>query len=228
LNIECTFQRPTKRRGPVNRVAEEIKRLKTTHDGEPFTQSGADPSTHPLFYGMESIASYTVVKRLVTQYFLFLYPSFPFPHENLFMESLERPETHDINFLSLLAAMCALVSASFPRIARSVVVEMGDESLLENNLQGFVERCMLVALDVRGARFSFGRRYSTSDAATSLLLGVASAITNSWPQYTYYMGESDRILECIKLQKKGGEGPLGLVDSEMENRLYSALFRSTR
>jgi hypothetical protein len=226
LEIECTFQRPTKRRGPINRVAEEIKRLKRVPTDD-FT-SGADTATASLFFGLDSVAPYPIIKRLVSQYFTFLYPFFPFPHENIFMNHLERPDFHDSRFLALLASMCALVSASFPRIARPAVAEIGDESLLENNLALFIERCVLVAADARGARFFQEKRFSASDAATSTLLGLTSAIINSWPQFSLYISEGDRLLQCIKLQKRGDDEATNYVESEIESRIYGALFTATR
>jgi hypothetical protein len=228
LEIECTFQRPTKRRGPVNRVAEEIKRQKRSSDPDDFTRVVADPSSNPLFLPLESIAPHAVVKRLALYYFTFLYPFYPFPHENLFMESLDRPEYYDSQFLALLASVCALTTASFPRLARSALLEIGDDDLIQNNLQPFIDRCMIVASDARGSRFYNAKRFATSDAATSLLLGITSTITNSWSQYSLYMSECDRILQCLKLQKRVGDEPTNFVDSELESRISSTLFRITR
>jgi hypothetical protein len=226
LEIECTFQRPTKRRGPVNRVAEEIKRLKTTSNGS-FTEPEANVAPS-FFIGLESIAPYPTVKALVDHYFMFFYPLLSFPHQTLFRDQLDRPEFHDPNFVAQVAAMCGLASSSFPRLVRSAVAELADPSLLHNNLQGFIERCLTTAADARGSRFTMSKRFTAADAATSLLLGLTSSIMNSWPQFSLYMAECDRIIQCVRLQNKGGNEPTNYVDDAPEERVYTALFRATR
>jgi len=80
LNLECKFERPSRRRGPPNRHAESLKRQKL----DPSGQSGPSSPTHAAqtlasfaqqqVLSIEAIALPTVVSPLIDDYFTYLHP----------------------------------------------------------------------------------------------------------------------------------------------------------
>jgi hypothetical protein len=174
----------------------------------------------------ETIATFDVVNRLVLIYFTYVYPRFPFPHENLFIESLEkRLDIHDDqSYIALLAAVVGTAAASIPRLARMVLLDVGNETLAANDIFPFIERCVKVATDARGPRFLTRGEFSVHDANTSFLLGMIGALTERWAMFRLYMGESLNILQWLNLEKKEGITPLNYVDTELAARLYAAIF----
>lgn len=242
LNIECTFNRPTKRRGPINKVAEELKRQKRVHhpnNDQNEISSLAEHTTGNLSllfhtthddHTAESIAPFDVVKRLVMLYFTYVYPRFPFPHEDLFVECLNKrlDLEEDKDYTALLAAVVGVTAAFVPRLARVVLLELGDESLLANNLTPFIQRCVKMATDIRGGGFQMREAYSVHDANTSFLLGLIGGMRHKWTQFRFCMAESLNILQWLNLQKKEGVTPQNYVDSELAARLYAAIYVQMR
>ncbi|KAL8817709.1 MAG: hypothetical protein Q9191_008095 [Dirinaria sp. TL-2023a] len=118
LGIECRFERPSKRRGPPNRHAEALKRQKMD-SGMPG-QAGSTSPTHAAqalasfaqtpFYkqNMETIAPLPIVEALIQDYFTYLHPLIPVPHEPSFREALsQREDNTNPTFLALLTSMTA-------------------------------------------------------------------------------------------------------------------------
>ena len=178
----------------------------------------------------ESIAPFDIINRLVLIYFTYVYPRYPFPHENLFIESLDkRLDMHDDqNFVALLAAVVGTAAASIPRLARMVLLDIGNDTLAMDNLLPFIERCIKVATDIRGPRFLTRADFTVHDANTSFLLGMIGALTDRWAMFRMYMSESLNILQWLDLQKKEGVTPQNFVDTELAARLYAAIYTQMR
>jgi hypothetical protein len=216
-------------------VAEELKRQKRVHqpsnnDELPTIDDTGTVSLSILFHTAESIAPFEVVKRLVMLYFTYVYPRFPFPHEDLFVDSLNKrlDFEDDRNYTALLAAVAGVTAAFIPRLARVVLLETGEETLLANNLTPFIERCMKVVAESRGAQFQMRGEHSVHDANISFLMGLIGAMMHRWSQFRLYMAESLNILQWLDLQKKEGVTPQNYVDSELAARLYAAIYVQMR
>jgi hypothetical protein len=159
-------------------------------------------------------------------YFTYVYPRFPFPHENLFLESLEKrlDINDDQRYVALLAAVIGTAVASIPRLARIVLLDVGVQELITNDIFPFVERCVKVATDARGPRFFTRRDFVAQDATTSFLLGMIGALTERWAMFRLYMAESLNILQLLNTEKKEGVIPQSYVESEQAARIHAAIF----
>jgi hypothetical protein len=207
-----------------------MKRVHHPDDGaSDLAQAGAE-SIGSFFMTADSIAPFDVVNRLVLIYFTYVYPRYPFPHENLFIESLEkRLDMHDDqNYVALLAAVIGTAAASIPRLARMVLLDIGSDALVMDSLLPFIERCIKVATDARGARFLTKTDFTVHDANTSFLLGMIGALTDRWGMFRMYMAESLNILQWLDLQKKEEVTPQNYVDTELASRLHAAIYTQMR
>ena len=129
LEIPCTFERPSRRRGPPNRHAEAIKRQKLE---ESQTQSTGSP-THdaaqslaalsmPPMLSAESICDIDTLQVLIDDYFLYIHPLIPLPHEPTFREAFRnREDKTNMSFLCLIASMMETLVASFPSPSTTAV-----------------------------------------------------------------------------------------------------------
>ena len=80
LNLECKFERPSKRRGPPNKHAETLKRQRL----DPSGQSGPSSPTHAAetlasfaqqqVLSIESIAHPSILYPLIDEYFSYVHP----------------------------------------------------------------------------------------------------------------------------------------------------------
>jgi hypothetical protein len=211
----------------VNRVAEELKRQKRSSDQDTdMTQAGAleQQSEHQFLppLSFEAIAPFEFVDRLVTVYFTYIYPIYPFPHENLFLDQFHSlTDTNDPVFLALVASMVGMVSITFPRLARMVL--FGDA--VDGNLVTFVERCIRVTVDARGSSYLMRDDLKVNDATTSFFLGMTGARLNRPGQFRLYTSECLSILE-LPIDESGL--PSSLVEAEIGNRIKSAILVETK
>ena len=211
----------------MNRVAEELKRQKRSSDEDTdLTQTGAleQQPDHQFLspLSFEAIAPFEFVDRLVTVYFTYIYPLYPFPHENLFLDQFHSlADTNDPVFLALVASMVGMVSITFPRLARMVL--FGD--VADGNLITFVERCIRVAVDARGTSYLMRDELKINDAATSFFLGMIGARLNRSGQFRLYMAECLSILNLPTNDTTSNVGvPTSLVEAEIGYRIRSAVF----
>ncbi|KAL5001450.1 hypothetical protein BDV10DRAFT_6463 [Aspergillus recurvatus] len=186
LNIPCTYERPTRRRGPPNRHAEAFKKQKL---GEtPYNAANSpspDQSTQlsPALSGtglpatsgalsLESICSLPTILLLIDDYFTYIHPLIPVPHEPTYRAALERREdlTHS-TFLAMTAGMIGALVASFPR--RPKMHMKPEERAAFPHSTALVKRCRDVAVQARGAGY-LDRNPNVYDAATSYFLGLCS------------------------------------------------------
>ncbi|TAQ84213.1 hypothetical protein B7494_g7469 [Chlorociboria aeruginascens] len=216
LDIPCTFERPSRRRGPPNRHAEAIKKRRL--DDSPGAGSFSSPtspnnvaatlasfSSHAVL-SAESICPFSTLELLVDDFFTYIHPLAPFPHEPSFRAAFKhREDVHNPAFLALLASMVGSLVASFPRKPRLHLKAQHREHLFPNSIS-LVERCHRVAVEARGTGY-LDKELSVYDAATSYFLGLAGAYTFNWRQCRLYFGETlniARVLGAHKLQDTGG------------------------
>ncbi|KAL2354343.1 hypothetical protein BJ546DRAFT_843711 [Cryomyces antarcticus] len=210
LDIPCTFDRPSRRRGPPNRHAEAIKRRRLESPGVSGPSSPSSPtnaaqalaalSSHPPL-SAESICDTTLLELLIQDFFTYIHPLCPFPHEPSFRESFRQREDYNNRpFLALLASMIGALVASFPRRPRLHLKALGKENLFPNHMS-LVLRCQKVAAAARGAGYLERDDLNIYDAATSYFLGLTGVYTYRWRQGRLYFGECLTIIRALGLNK---------------------------
>ncbi|KAF2115474.1 hypothetical protein BDV96DRAFT_612734 [Lophiotrema nucula] len=217
LDIPCTFDRPSRRRGPPNRHAEAIKK-KRKLDGEP----GSGPSTPasptnaahalaqlssvpPPHLSAESICSLPTMNALIDDFFTYVHPLCPFPHEPSFREAWENREDYsNPAFLALLASMIACLVASFPRKPR-LHLKSQTRDYYPSHLS-LVDKCREVCAQARGFGYLDRPGLNVYDACTSYFLGLTGAYIFQWRQLRLYFGECLTILRALGLHKTQEQG----------------------
>lgn len=190
LEIPCTYDRPSRRRGPPNRHAEQIKRRRLegafqtapqeapaspAHAAEVLTALSHPPSDPSVT--VEAICPFETIELLINDYFTHIHPLCPFPHEPSFREAWRRREDYqNPSFLALLASMLAALVASFPRKPRLYLKALRKDNMPPNHL-ALVEKCQKVCTLARGSGYLDGS-LSVHDAATSYLLGMSAIYTS--------------------------------------------------
>lgn len=221
LEIPCTFERPSRRRGPPNRHAEEIKRRRL--ESPAAFSSPASPnhvaatlaslSSHSI-QTAESICPWSILELLVDDFFTYIHPLAPFPHEPSFRLAFRaREDLHNPTFLALLASMVGSLVASFPRKPRLHLKAQNRETLFPSSVS-LVERCRKVALDARGTGY-LDRELSVYDAATSYFLGLAAGYTFQYHLCRLYFGECLSISRSIGLHRTRDPNFHGLGSTAM-------------
>ncbi|CAK4034425.1 Zn(II)2Cys6 transcription factor like [Lecanosticta acicola] len=235
LDIPCTFDRPSRRRGPPNRHAEAIKRRRLeeqqsaanspglsgtssptspTHAAQALTALAAHSST-PL--SAESICPLETLDLLIDDFFTYIHPLCPFPHEPSFREAWKRREDlTNKSFLALLASMIGALVASFPRKPRLHLKAQKRESLFSNHMS-LVQRCQKVCAAARGAGYLESEHLNVYDAATSYFVALMGIYTFRWRLGRLYFGECLTILRTLGLHKPKGQpyNQLGTLPTAM-------------
>ncbi|KAF2858869.1 hypothetical protein K470DRAFT_259367 [Piedraia hortae CBS 480.64] len=223
LDIPCTFQRPSRRRGPPNRHAEAIKRQRLdpsadppgppansspTHVMNPFAVSHGHAS--PTHITAESICPLDVLGPILDDYFRYIYPVCPFPHHGSFQEAWKRRE--DVSnkpFLALMASMLCVFVAAYPHKAR-LQLKLKRHGSMFRDCASFVQRCQQVCVLARGPGYLDSDTLSVHDAATSYLLGLSGFYSMNLRQARLYFGECSTIIRALGLhrQQEGANGPI--------------------
>ncbi|KAH9904350.1 hypothetical protein F4778DRAFT_59727 [Xylariomycetidae sp. FL2044] len=201
LNVECTFRRAMKRRGPPNKHAEAAKAAKRARTEDANNLSPAPYNVAETLVSIsskngaaqldaESIAPFPVLQLLVDDFFIYIHPLIPFPHEPSFRHGfINRLDRTNSEFLALLASMIGILVASFPRSARSHLKAQHSTGLYPSATT-MIEHCRNIALEARGARFMAKQDMNVDDAATSYFLGLAAAYTLQWRPCKRFMAET--------------------------------------
>ena len=247
LDIPCTYERPSRRRGPPNRHAEAIKKKKRdspvvdflTPPSPAVSSSTTLVSSEASNLSAESICPLALLTLLVDEYFTYVHPVVPFPHEPSFRTALQnREDTRDPKMLALLAAMIAALVASYPRKPRQHLKALRNENLFPSAVS-LLERCHNVAIEARGPGY-LDKDPSLVDALTSYLMALTGGYTFKIHQARLYANEAQSILRSLGFHrpKTSGTnaGPLGenqgssenLVEREVGRRLFWCLFVGMR
>lgn len=215
LDIPCTFDRPSRRRGPPNRHAEAIKKRRL--EGSPNNMSPSSPSSptnaahalaalssHPPL-SAESIAPLDTIEHFINDYFTYIHPLCPFPHEPSFRESFRRREDYNNRpFLALLASMIAALVSSFPRKPRLVLKAQGRQGLFPNHMS-LIHRCQQICAAARGPALLERDDLTVYDAATSYLIGLSHAYIFRWRPARLYFAEALAIIRALGLHDAKSE-----------------------
>ncbi|KAI1438070.1 hypothetical protein GGR50DRAFT_524015 [Xylaria sp. CBS 124048] len=220
LQVECTFRREMKRRGPPNKHAEAARAAKRHElkfhsspiihqhhvaEAQPPIPTSADV---PFTLDAESIAPWPVLMLLVDDFFVYIHPLTPFPHEPSFRQALaSRADRTDRDFLALLASMIGALVASFPRSARAQLKGQNNAGLFPTAVT-LVGRCRSIALEARGATFMARQDMSVDDAVTSYYLGIAAGYTLQWKLCRRFLSETMSFCRELSTHR-----PRGLASS---------------
>ncbi|KAK4986535.1 hypothetical protein LTR66_007841 [Elasticomyces elasticus] len=266
LDIPCTFERPSRRRGPPNRHAEAIKRRRLesphnisgpsspsspTHAAQALAALSTHPTSQPPLCA-ESICPMETLDLLVNDFFTYIHPLCPFPHEPSFREALKRREDYNNRpFLALLASMIAALVASFPRKPRLHIKQQRKENMFPNHMS-LVLRCQRVAAAARGPGYLESESLSVHDAATSYFLALTGVYTFRWRQGRLYFGECLTIIRALGLHRAkeqnqsqlgtfpamlgshepaqdfANDGPIDYITQEVGRRLFWTMFVSVK
>ncbi|RDA89475.1 hypothetical protein CP533_3634 [Ophiocordyceps camponoti-saundersi (nom. inval.)] len=223
LGVDCTYARETKRRGPPNKHAEAAKAAKRARVDVAVPSSSstaaASPSPHnaaktlvsisaDAVVDADAIAPLPVLEHLVDDFFTYVHPLSPFPHEPTFRQSFaNREDRTRPEFLGLLAAMVAALVASFPRSAREHLKAQHGSQLFPRPV-AMVDRCRDVALITRGSRWVLKQPKTLDDAATSYFLGLASAYAGQWNASRYFLAETLTLIRELGFSRPKHPGHL--------------------
>ncbi|KAI0624588.1 Fungal-trans multi-domain protein [Pyrenophora tritici-repentis] len=219
LEIPCTFERPSRRRGPPNRHAEAIKKRRI--GGGDFDSGGSTPQSptnaaHALAQlqsshasqpqlSAEEICALPTLNALIDDFFSYIHPLCPFPHEPSFRQAWARREDlTNPSFLALLASMLAVLVASFPRTPR---LHLTSQTRREYpNHLSLVDKCRHVCARARGPGYLDRPTLNVYDACTSYFLGLAGAYIFKWRQLRLYFAECLTIIRALGLHKPESQG----------------------
>lgn len=206
LQLDCTRNREMKRRGPPNKHA-EAARLAKKHRLEPnlsLSPAGEilSPTSSSDGLDAEMIGPYPVLSLLVDDFFTYIHPLIPFPHEPSFRQSFaNREDRTSREFLALLASMIGCLVASFPRSAREHLRSLRSTNLFPHSIT-MIERCRAVAIEARGVGFETKREMTVYDAATSYFLGLAAGYTLQWQLFRRFLSQSLTIIRELGYHTK--------------------------
>ncbi|WPH00091.1 Hypothetical protein R9X50_00291400 [Acrodontium crateriforme] len=219
LDIPCTFDRPTRRRGPPNKHAEAFKRRKVGDARDPTTPARTatlSPSspTHAAqalaslssqlsgpTLTAEAICSADILNLLIDDFFTYIHPLCPFPHEPTFREAWRRREdVTNKSFLALLASMIGALVSSFPRKPRLHLKAQKKQNLFPNHMS-LVYKCQEICAAARGPGYLESENLNIYDAATSYFLGLMGVYTFRSRLGRLYFAECLTIIRSLGLHK---------------------------
>ncbi|RYP70481.1 hypothetical protein DL771_005418 [Monosporascus sp. 5C6A] len=210
LNVECTFQRQMKRRGPPNKHAEAAraaKRNRVDSTDASVTMLSLSPEISQVAPDAESIAPWPVLELLVDDFFTYIHPLMPFPHQPTFRQAFaQRADRTSRKFLALLASMIGALVASFPRSARSHLKAQHSADLFPTSVT-MIERCRNIALQARGPLFLASQEMTADDAATSYFLSIAAAYTIQWKSCKRFMAETMTFVREVNVHRQKSSPP---------------------
>lgn len=153
----------------------------------------------------ESICPLEVLNHLIDDFFTYIHPLTPFPHEPSFRSAFEeREDLRNSSFLALLASMVGVLTASFPRKPRQHLMAYKYDKLFPSSVS-LVNRCHAIATEARGSGY-LDKEFTVYDAATSYFLGLAKAYTYNWQACRLYFAETISISRVVGAHKERIDG----------------------
>ncbi|SPO05510.1 uncharacterized protein DNG_08197 [Cephalotrichum gorgonifer] len=245
LNLECTNSRVVKRRGPPNKAVEAIRLKKQRMMEEAGQAGLASPSAASVNGGLqapgypstphtaaqalvsiagtenqtrldgEAIAPRTILEALVDDFFTYIHPLCPFPHQPTFQAAfVNREDRTDPEFLALLASMIGALVASFPRTARAHLKNLQSTQMFPRAVT-MIEKCRDIALEARGARWAAKQPKTMNDAATSYFLCLMASYTLQNNICRLHMGETLSVLNELGFNRPKHPGDLPTFGSDI-------------
>ncbi|POS71739.1 hypothetical protein DHEL01_v209862 [Diaporthe helianthi] len=255
LGVPCTYDRVKKRRGPPNRAAEAARQAEKRQkldtdapsDSSPPHQNAAQAlvslgtsGTPTVMDAEQCIAPLGVLELFIDDFYTYIFPLVPFPHEPTFRAAFERREDRtNPDFLALLAGMVAALVASFPRSARLHLKASHSYEKFPRSVM-LVDRCVKVALDMRNSETMLKDTATVNDAAVSYFVCLAMGYTMRYNQCRRFMGECLRFLRemgfhrrrppptSLSLNERSDEQPNDFITEEIGKRIYWTVFFGVR
>ncbi|CAK7197835.1 hypothetical protein SEUCBS139899_000485 [Sporothrix eucalyptigena] len=168
------------------------------------------PSSQPTL-SSDAIAPLHVLELLVDDFFTYIHPLIPFPHEPTFRRRFALTESRqEPGFLALLASMIGTLAASFPRSVRAHLKAKASLTTVPGvpppasftRAVAMVACCRDVALSARGAAFYTKPVLSVDDAATSYFLGLAAGYTFDWHLCRRFMAEAMSFVQELGFHRR--------------------------
>ncbi|EJP71047.1 Putative Zn(II)2Cys6 transcription factor [Beauveria bassiana ARSEF 2860] len=219
LNVDCTYNRETKRRGPPNKHAEAAKAAKKSRVETRLPGFAASPSpqiaaktlltiSSDAVLDAESIAPMPVLELLVDDFFTYIHPLAPFPHEPTFRQSFaNREDRTRPEFLALLSSMIGALVASFPRCVRDYLKSQHNTHIFPKAVV-MVDKCRDIALHTRGARWPIKQPKTLDDAMTSYFLGLGAAYTVHYNVARIFLSETLTLIRELGFTRPKHQGEL--------------------
>lgn len=141
------------------------------------------------------------LRLLVDDYFTYIHPLIPVPHEPTFRAAFDRREdVTNKTFLALLASMVGTLVASFPRRPKLHLATEIEKNDFPNST-ALVKRCHDVAIQARGPGY-LDKSATVYDAAISYFLGLCAGYVYDMHQSRIYLAECSTILRVYDLFKR--------------------------
>jgi hypothetical protein len=146
----------------------------------------------------ESICPLPTLQLLVDDYFTFIHPLVPVPHEPSFRAAFARREdATNKRFLALLAAMIGSLVVSLPRRPKLHLRTDAERHMYPNSMT-LVKQCHDVSVQARGVGY-LDTSNTIEDAAISYHLSLCSAYVYNIRRCRMYLGECMTILRVYSL-----------------------------
>ena len=217
LQIPCTFERPSKRRGPPNKHAESLKRKYDSPEGPAMPQqhpSSPTHAAHTLAYfsqqqvlSAETICPLSMLEHLIDDYFTFIHPLVPLPHEQSFRNAFhQRQDLTNSTFVALVASMVGYLVACYPRRPREHIrggLPMEHQPQVESlyaNPMDLVDRCHKTAMAALGTTY-LDCKMSVDDAVVSYLQALICVQTFNRQSAIHYFKQCMTICATAGLHK---------------------------
>lgn len=203
----------------------------------------------------ESICSLDVLELLIDDFFTYIHPLCPFPHEPSFRAALNaREDLHNPTFLALIASMVAILVASFPRKPRLRLKLAHKENLFPNS-RGLIDHCRKIALTSRGTGYLLKPDLGVYDAAVSYYLALTAYCIDRWQEGRLFMGEALTMIRVLGFHKAdrrpsdlgtrpnfnaelvdisghlaehSNDGPVNYITREIGRRIFWVIFAAFR
>ena len=161
-------------------------------------QALASLSSHPTApLSAESICQIDTLELLIDEFFAYIHPIHPFPHEPSFREAWKRREDlSNPSFLALLASMVGVLVASFQRQPRLYLKAKKVEPSPPQHTD-LIQRCQKVCAAARGFGYLESENLNVYDAATSYFLGLIGVYRLKFRLGRLYFGECLNILRVL-------------------------------
>ena len=218
-----------------------MKRQRLEHDGSWSANilSPTEDAAHSLAslsgtqaLSAESICDIHTLWVLIDDYFTYIHPLTPLPHEPTFRASFERREDRSNGaFLTLLAAMIESLVASFPRRPHQLFTP-GPNRRLFPNAGALIDRCHQVFNEARGSGY-LDRKLTLYDAYSSYLVGLTASYLFDTKRACLYIGESVSMIRRLGLHKAspdpsvqspshrvGAPSETGYIRQQLSRRLF--------
>ena len=138
------------------------------------------------------------MQMLLDDFFTYIHPLVPIPHEPSFRAAFERREdVTNHTFLALLASMIGLLVASFPRRPKLRLNTEAERTAFPNSI-ALVKRCLDVAIQARGAGY-LDRNATVYDAAISYFLAICAGYIYNMRRCRVYLSECRAMLQVYDL-----------------------------